>query len=79
MFEVGESAEVDVKHVLLWPHSLAPLCGVGVIVSGWSEFEWYFVFVVVALVVATQSDEDTHLVVLQFCVAFHCVGMDEHL
>ena len=79
MLEVGEGAEVDVEHVLLGPYCLTSLCGVGVVMSWRGEGEGYLVFVVVALVVTTDSDEEAHLVVLQFRVTFHRIGMDEHL
>ena len=79
MLQGCEGAEVNIEHVLLRPNSLTTLCSVGVIVTIGGEFERYFVFVIVALVVATNAEEKTHLIVLKFCVTLHCVGMDKHL
>ena len=79
MLGIGEELEVDVNHVFFRPNCHTTLRGVGVVSAFWCEFQWHFVFVVVALVVATQADECTHLVVLQALVVFEGVGMNEHL
>ena len=79
MLQVGEDAEVDVEHVLFGPYGFTSLCGVGVIMPGRSECQRNLIFIIVALVVATHADEETHLIVLQFSVIFHRIGMNKHL
>ena len=79
MLGIGEEVEVDVNHVFFRPYCHTALRSVGVVSAFWRELQWHLIFVVVALVVASQSDECAHLVVLYALVAFECVGMDEHL
>ena len=79
VLHAGEHAEVYVKHVLSGPYSLTTLSGVGVVVACRRKFERNLVLVVVALVVATHTQEDAHLVVLQLVVSFEGVGVDKHL
>ena len=79
MLHGGEFLKVDVEHVLLWPHGLAALGGVGVVVAGRGQHQRNLIFIVVALVVGTHTQEHAHLVVLKLGVTFHRVGVDEHL
>ena len=79
MLQVGEGGEIDIEHVLVWPYSLTALCRISVVMTCRCELEGDLILVVVALVVATNTEEDAHLVVLQFCVSSRGIRMDEHL
>ena len=79
LFECRQFVERYVEHVLLRPHCHSSLVRVAIVVLG-GELQWYLIFIVVALVVATQSHEDGQLVVLQVGgVLLHGVGMHKHL
>ncbi len=78
--QFGEQFERNVEHILLGPHRLAALLRVSVVVTGRSKGQRNLVFVVVVLVVASQTHEESQLVVGQVGnVVLHCVGMYEHL
>ena len=79
--DLREELERDVEHVLLGPHGSAVGNRIAVVVvAGSGELQRNLVFVVVALVVASQTDEDSELVVGEVGgVLLECVGMYEHL
>ena len=79
MLDVGQCLEVDINHVLYRPNSLTALSGVGVVSTFWRDSQWHFVFVVIALVIRTQTEECAHLEVFQTLIAFESIGVDEHL
>ena len=79
LLDGGQLVEGYVEHVLLGPHCHPSLVRVAVVILG-SQFQRYLVFIVVALVVASESHEDGQLVVLQVRgVLLHGVGMHKHL
>ena len=59
LLQVGENVEVDIEHVLQGPHLptiRSRISAVCVLVR--RQRQWYLIFVVVALVVTAQTDED---------------------
>ena len=79
--QLGEDVEAHVEHVLLGPYLLAVGRGVAAVVTAvGGETEGYLVLIVVVLVVASETYEDSQLVVLQSCgVGHEVVGVGEHL
>ena len=77
----GKHAEVDVEHIVLRPY-LSAVCSriaaIGIAVG--CQLQWNLIFVVIALVIATQTDEYGQLVIFQCClVGYQMIGMHEHL
>ena len=80
LFYFGKHREVDVQHVLFGPHGTALVGGVSVVPSGSRQLQGNFVFVEIVLVVRTEADKDTGLVVFRFgYVLGQRVSMYEHL
>ena len=75
-----EEVERNVYHILFWPycHTVARRI---LVVNAWSsKLQWHLIFIVVALVVATQAYEYRQLVVAKVGnIVFQCVGMHKHL
>ena len=75
-----EEVERNVYHILFWPycHTVARRI---LIVNTWSsKLQWHLIFIVVALVVATQAYEYRQLVVAKVGnIVLQCVGMHKHL
>ena len=79
--QVGKHVETDVEHIINRPHQLAVGIGVlAVVAAVRCQHERYLVFVVVVLVVITQTDEHRQLPILQGSgIRQQVVGMHEHL
>ena len=75
-----EEVERNVYHILFWPycHTVARRI---LVVNAWSsKLQWHLIFIVVALVVATQAYEYRQLVVAKVGnIVLQCVGMHKHL
>ena len=79
--QVGKHVETDVEHIINRPHQLAVGIGVlAVVAAVRRQHKRYLVFVVVVLVVITQTDEHRQLPILQGSrIRQQVVGMHEHL
>ena len=81
LFDIGEDGEGHIEHVVVGPHlkDVAEVIAV-VVRSRCRELQWYLIFIVVALIVGTEPNEDRQLVVLQIgCIDLFGIGMNEHL
>ena len=77
---VGQHLKVQVYHVLAGPHGLAVMCRILVIETLGCQLQRHLVLVVVAAVVAAQTDEDTRLPVRQARgIGQQGIGMHEEL
>ena len=77
---VGQHLKVQVYHVLAGPHGLAVMCRILVIEPLGCQLQRHLVLVVVAAVVAAQTDEDTRLPVRQARgIGQQGIGMHEEL
>ena len=78
---IGEEGERDVEHVVFRPYLLDIGDIVPAVFVAWCrELKRDLIFIVVALVVGAETDEDGELIVLQVRgVRLLGVGMDEHL
>ena len=75
-----EEVQRNIKHVLFWPHRTASLQRIHVIVSGRCQRQRDFIFIIVALIVTTETYEHRQLMVFKIRgVQFQGVGMHEHL
>ncbi len=80
LLQLGEEAQVDVQHIGLRPYGTTVVQIVFIVVATIRcQLQGYHVFVVVAGVVATHTDEDCQLVVAQVIVVDEMVGVHEHL
>ena len=76
----GKDAQRHIEHVLLGPHGTAVLRRVAVVVSLLRELQGNLVFVVVRFIVATQTHEDSQLIVSEAGdVLLEGMSMHEHL
>ena len=80
LFKTCKHAEVNVEHIVLWPYGTTVVSVILVVVAAVGcQLQRNEVFVVVVLVVATHSHEDSQLVVAQRRVVDEVVGMHIHL
>ena len=76
----GEEFQWNVEHILLWPHNTAMLPSVHIITTWSRQLQRNFILVVVVLVVRTQTDEHSQLVIRKVgCILFKGVSVYEHL
>ena len=76
----GEELQWNIKHVLLRPYDTMFLNSVHVIVTWSWQFQRNFILVVVVLVIRTQTDEHSQLVIRKISrVLLKGVGVYEHL
>ena len=80
-FHTGKDVEVDIQHVGFRPHHLPVCSGVfAVVTTVRRQFQRDHIFVVVVLIVTTQTDEDSQLSVFQTSgIGNKVVGMYKHL
>ena len=80
LLEGGEDGERHVEHVVLRPYRLAVFERTAIVLAFRCQLERYLILIVVVLVVATQADEHSQLVVLQLGgVLCQGIGMGKHL
>ena len=76
----GEELQWNIKHILLWPYDTAMLPSVHIITTWSRQLQRNFILVVVVLVVRTQTDEHSQLVICKIGrVLFKGIRMYEHL
>ena len=81
LLEIGKDAESHIKHILLRPDQLTVGRHITIVIAAWSrEGEWNLIFIIVILIVTTQTDKDSQFSILQVCcILFQGIGMGKHL
>ena len=81
LLEIGKDAESHIKHILLRPNQLAVGRHITVVIAARSrKGERNLIFIIVILIVTTQTDEDSQLPILQICgILLQGIGMGKHL
>ena len=76
----GEEFQWNVEHVLLWPHNTSLFPCVCIVMTWSRQLQRNFILVVVVLIVRTQTDEHSQLVIRKIgCILFKGIRMYEHL
>ena len=81
LLEIGKDAESHIKHILLRPNQPAVGRHITVVIAARSrKGERNLIFIIVILIVATQTDEDRQLPILQVGgILLQGIGMGKHL
>ena len=76
-----KEVERNVYHILFWPYCHTVASRILIVNNAWSsKLQWHLIFIVVALVVATQAYEYCQLVVAKVGdIVLQCVSMHKHL
>ena len=81
LLEIGKDAESHIKHILFRPNQFTVGRHITVVIAARSrKGERNLIFIIVILIVATQTDEDCQLPILQICgILLQGIGMGKHL